>query len=213
MVSIIASNLHRIKARINALGGERVQLIAVTKNRSAAEVEELWDAGQRLFGENRIQEAELKYSRLRVARSELRLHLIGALQRNKVNVVDSALFDCIQSLDRPELAERLALFQKRGATIPPLFIQVNIGNEPQKNGVAPQRAEELLRLASGQLKLPVVGLMAIPPPHNSGDYFAPLKQLQLKLGLAELSMGMSDDYEQAVKAGASYVRVGRGLFT
>ena len=209
MVSI-ATNLHRIRARINALN-PRVKLIAVTKNRPPQAIKSLYAAGQRLFGENRIQEAQRKYPPLKADCPDLRLHLIGALQRNKVNVAASGMFAGIHSLDRPKLAERLAFYRTQGATIPPLFIQVNIGAEPQKDGVIPERAEPLLRLAE-RLELPVVGLMAIPPLRNSGGYFASLRRLQRKLGLEELSMGMSDDFEEAIKAGATCVRVGSALF-
>lgn len=207
----IVDNLHRIRSRINAINPE-TELMAVTKSRSVAEIEELYAAGQRLFGENRVQEAESKYPPLKVRFPRLRLHLIGGLQRNKAKTAVK-LFDCIQTLDRPSLAERLATVG--GAKMPPLFIQVNIGNESQKGGVAPSQAEPLLKRAEG-LGLRVEGLMAIPPPaenaSSSRSYFVEMEELRRRLGLPRLSMGMSADFEEAIKAGASCVRVGSALF-
>ena len=209
----IATNLQQIKQRVKALSEElgfpQAKLIAITKGKDLSQIAELVAAGQQVFGENRIQEAKAKYQSLELKVAEL--HLVGQLQRNKVKDALGGLFSAIHSLDRASLAHRLADFRTRGFEVPELFVQVNIAAEPQKGGVLPQDTEELVKLARDQLKLPVVGLMAIPPSGET-HHFTTLKQMQLKLKLPFLSMGMSNDFEPAIKAGASHIRVGRRLF-
>jgi pyridoxal phosphate enzyme (YggS family) len=188
-----------------------VSLIAVTKTHPAAAVAELLAAGQRQFGENRVQEAESKYPALRQRYPDLRLHLIGPLQSNKAREA-VALFDVIETLDRPKLAQVLAAEMSKAGRRIPCLIEVNIAGEPQKAGTAPQDAPEFLALCR-KLGLPVEGLMCIPP--NGEDpipHFRKLAALAKELGLATLSMGMSGDFAAAVACGASQIRVGTALF-
>jgi len=180
----IASNLQQIKQRVKALSEEvgipAPTLIAVTKGKDGSKVEELIAAGQTIFGENRIQEATAKYEAIQGRHPHIRLHLIGQLQRNKVKEAVGGLFAAIHSLDRPALAHRLAQFKQQEVAMPDLFIQVNVAEEPQKGGVLPAQASELVTLAKDELGLPVVGLMAIPPAGET-EHFTTLKQMQLKL--------------------------------
>jgi pyridoxal phosphate enzyme (YggS family) len=175
-------------------------------------VREALAAGQRLFGENRVQEAQGKFAALKADWPDLELHLIGPLQTNKVREA-MALFDCIQTLDRARLADAIAAEGARGTHCPRLFVQVNTGEEAQKAGVGPREAGALIGYAREQLKLPVEGLMCIPPlGDDAAPHFALLKKLAGEHGLPFLSMGMSADFELAVKFGATHVRVGSALF-
>jgi pyridoxal phosphate enzyme (YggS family) len=176
-----------------------------------AGVREALAAGQRLFGENRVQEAEAKFPQLKAEFPDLGLHLIGPLQTNKVKDA-AALFDCIQTLDRTRLADALAAERDKGSTCPRLFIQVNTGEEPQKAGVTPRETGELIAHAR-KLELPLTGLMCIPPADDdAAPHFALLAKLARDHGLDNLSMGMSGDFELAVKFGATHVRVGTAIF-
>lgn len=188
-----------------------VTLVAVSKTQPPERVAPVLEAGQRVFGENRVQEAEARWAARRAAMPDLRLHLVGPLQTNKARAA-VALFDAVHSLDRPRLAETLArLAQERGAS-PALFVQVNTGREPQKAGAMPEEAEALVRLARG-LDLPVTGLMCIPPEGaDPAPHFRDLAAMAATLGLPHLSMGMSGDLEAAVAAGATHVRVGTAVF-
>jgi pyridoxal phosphate enzyme (YggS family) len=213
----IAGNLAAVRARIaeaaRAAGRDpdSVALIAVSKTHPAEAVEQALAAGQTLFGENRVQEAAAKFPALREAHPGLRLHLIGPLQTNKAR--DAVrLFDRIESLDRPRLAEALAAAIAREGRAPDCLIQVNTGREPQKAGCAPEEAAALLALARG-LGLAVSGLMCIPPVEaDPAPHFALLAGLARDLGLPVLSMGMSGDYPAAIAAGATHVRVGSAIF-
>jgi pyridoxal phosphate enzyme (YggS family) len=169
-------------------------------------------AGQRLFGENRVQEAQAKWPALRNAHPDLELHLIGPLQSNKVRDA-VALFDVIHTLDRPKLAHALkSEIAARGKAVR-LLVQVNTGEEEQKAGVAPADLPAFLALVQDELKLEVEGLMCIPPiDEEPAVHFAFLAKLARDHGLPELSMGMSADYEAAVELGATYVRVGSAIF-
>jgi hypothetical protein len=187
-------------------------LVAVSKTHAADRVEAALKAGQLVFGENRVQEAETKFPPLKADWPDLKLHLIGPLQTNKVKEA-VALFDVIQTLDRPKLAHALAREMERSGRRPDCFIQVNTGEEPQKAGVTPEELEDFVALARDELKLPIVGLMCIPPVNeNPSLHFAFLNTLAQRLGLEQLSMGMSADYEQAVRLGATVVRVGSAIF-
>jgi pyridoxal phosphate enzyme (YggS family) len=174
-------------------------------------VAEALAAGQRLFGENRVQEAKAKYSALRQRFPDLRLHLIGHLQTNKAEEA-VALFDLVETVDRAKLAEALAkAMVKLGKRIP-VYVQVNTGEEPQKGGVTPLEAEALVAQCKA-LGLEVKGLMCIPPlDEDPAPHFALLTDMARRFGLAEVSMGMSGDFETAIRLGATHVRVGTAIF-
>jgi len=189
-----------------------VTLVAVSKTHPVAAVMAAYAAGQRSFGENRVQEAAGKYPALRATHPDIELHLIGPLQTNKAEDA-VALFDVIETLDRPKLAEALAKAMAKLGRRPRLLVQVNTGEEPQKAGVAPAALAELLTLARDRLALPVVGLMCIPPVDEpAAPHFQLLAELGRRHGLPLLSMGMSGDYELAVQLGATHVRVGTAIF-
>lgn len=187
-------------------------LIAVSKTHSAEHIRPVLDVGHRVFGENRVQEAKSKWPALRAQFPDIALHLIGPLQSNKVREA-AELFDFVHSLDRPKLAHVLRSEMDRTGRVPGLFVQVNTGEEPQKAGVAPQDVEALVTLARDELKLPVQGLMCIPPAdENPAPHFALLAKLARDQGLPLLSMGMSADFEVAIRFGATHVRVGTAIF-
>lgn len=214
----IRENLNAIVTRIDAARKSAVapapatHLVAVSKTVPENGIREALIAGQRLFGENRVQEAGRKFPALKAEYPDIELHLIGPLQTNKVREA-AALFDCIETLDRDRLAEALAHERDRSGKAPRLFIQVNTGEEPQKAGVLPGEADALIAYAKDQLKLPVEGLMCIPPhDDDAAPHFALLKKLARTHNLPCLSMGMSADFELAIKFGATHVRVGSAIF-
>ncbi len=189
-----------------------VTLVAVSKTHDAWRVEALIEAGQAVFGENRVQEAAGKFPALRARHPGLKLHLIGPLQSNKVKEA-VALFDVIETVDRPKLAQALAQEMIRQGRRLPCFVQVNTGEEPQKAGVTPGGTDAFVALCRDELKLPVVGLMCIPPADEEPAlHFALLAKLARRNGLDQLSMGMSGDFETAIRLGATHVRVGTALF-
>ncbi len=198
-------------ARIAGRRADDATLIAVSKTHDAAAIQPLIDAGQRVFGENRVQEAAAKWPALKAATPDIRLHLVGQLQSNKA--ADAvALFDAIHSVDRPSLVAALAKAMADSGKRPDCFIQVNIGDERQKGGVAVADLPALLSQAKAA-GLPIAGLMAVPPIGvDSAPYFALLAKLAREAGLEGLSIGMSDDFEVAVTIGATHVRVGTALF-
>ncbi|HWW65495.1 MAG TPA: YggS family pyridoxal phosphate-dependent enzyme [Sphingomonadaceae bacterium] len=212
-----ASALADVTARIAhaaALAGREtrsIELIAISKTRTAEEIAPLIAAGHRSFGENRVQEAAAKWPGLRASAPDIRLHLVGQLQSNKA--ADAvALFDAIHSVDRPSLIAALARAMAASGRRPDCFLQVNIGEEPQKGGCSIADLPALLAEARAA-RLPVLGLMAVPPVDTeAAPYFALLAKLARDHGLAGLSMGMSGDYETAVMLGATHVRVGTALF-
>jgi PLP dependent protein len=201
-------------ARAAALAGRRaedVTLIAVSKTHPADAIRPLLEAGQRDFGENRVQEAQVKWPELRGDYPDVRLHLIGQLQSNKAEDA-AALFDAIHSVDRPSLVAALARAMEKTGRRPDCFLQINIGDEDQKGGCAIADLPSLLTEARAA-GLPIAGLMAIPPAEvEAAPYFALLAKLARDHGLAGLSMGMSGDYPTAVTLGATHVRVGTALF-
>jgi pyridoxal phosphate enzyme (YggS family) len=213
----VSQNLADILARIDAArkaaikpAGE-TRLVAVSKTVPDSGIREALAAGQRMFGENRVQEAQGKFPALRSDYPALELHLIGPLQTNKVKEA-CALFDCIQTLDRIRLADALAAEREKSGRCPQLFVQVNTGEEPQKAGVLPREVAALIAHAR-KLELPLVGLMCIPPAEDdAAPHFAFLAKLARDHGLENLSMGMSGDFELAVKFGATHVRVGTAIF-
>lgn len=198
-------------ARIAGRKPADVTLIAISKTHEAPQIAPLIAAGQRVFGENRVQEAEAKWPALREATPDIALHLVGQLQSNKAEEA-VALFDAIHSLDRPSLLVALAkAMDKTGRRIP-CFIQVNIGAEAQKGGVVIAGLGDLLAQARAA-DVPVAGLMCVPPADiEAAPFFALLGKLADDHGLSDLSMGMSSDFETAVQLGATYVRVGSALF-
>jgi PLP dependent protein len=187
-------------------------LIAISKTHGEDRIVPVLDAGQRVFGENRVQEAKEKWPALKARFAGIELHLIGPLQSNKTREAVE-LFDAIHSLDRPKLAHALKAEIERAGRALSLFIQVNTGEEPQKAGVAPQDAPAFIALCRDALKLPVKGLMCIPPEEEApAPHFALLQKLAREHGLPWLSMGMSHDFESAIKFGATHVRVGTAIF-
>lgn len=197
--------------KIAKRSADDVALIAVSKTRNADEIRPLLDAGQRAFGENRVQEAASKWPELRKAYADVQLHLIGQLQSNKAEEA-VALFDCIHSLDRLSLLTALSKAMAKAGKRVPCFIQVNIGEEEQKGGCAIAELPELLAAAK-EGGIEVVGLMCIPPADvEPAPYFALLAELAARHGLLQLSMGMSDDFPTAIQLGATHIRVGTALF-
>ncbi len=217
-MSAVADRLAGVRETIAAACGETgrdpgdVELIAVSKTFEADAIRPVLDAGQRHFGENRVQEAQGKWPALKSDFRDVTLHLIGPLQSNKA--ADAvALFDVIHSVDRPKIARALATeFEKQGRRLE-LFLQVNTGEEPQKAGVAPGETADFLKLCRDELGLDIAGLMCIPPVEDApAVHFALLSRLAEALSLPKLSMGMSGDYETAVQFGATHVRVGSAIF-
>ena len=198
-------------ARIAGREPADVELIAISKMHDAAAIRPLIDAGQRVFGENRVQEAVAKWPELRETTSGVSLHLVGQLQSNKAEEA-VALFDAIHSVDRPSLVDALARAMDKLGKRPSCFVQVNIGDEPQKGGCAIADLPILLAAAVAA-DLPVTGLMCVPPLEiEAAPYFALLAKHARDHGVTGLSMGMSGDYETAVTIGATHVRVGTALF-
>lgn len=213
-----AQALRLILARIEAARKSAVApapsttLVAVSKTHGEAAIRPVLEAGHRCFGENRVQEALAKWPPLKEAFAGIELHLIGPLQTNKTREA-VALFDAIHTLDRPRLADALKKDCERAGRWPLLFVQVNTGEEPQKAGVAPAGAPALITYAREDLKLPVKGLMCIPPAgENPAPHFALLQKMARAHGLPLLSMGMSGDFETAIKFGATHVRIGTAVF-
>jgi len=214
----ISANLATVRGRIEAAAraagrpADAVTLVAVSKTQPADSVRAALAAGQRVFGENRVQEAVAKFPGLRRDYPDLTLHLIGPLQTNKVKDA-VAHCDVIETVDRPRLAEALAREMERSGRRLPCFIEVNTGEEAQKAGVLPEAADAFIADCRGRLGLPVVGLMCIPPEHEEPAlHFALLREIAKRNGLDQLSMGMSADFETAIRFGATHVRVGTAIF-
>jgi pyridoxal phosphate enzyme (YggS family) len=216
--SIVAANLTEVRERTAATARSAgrnpadIALVAVTKTQPVERIEPALAAGQRVFGENRVQEAAAKWPDLRRAWPDIELHLVGPLQTNKVRDA-VALFDVIESLDRSKLAQALAAEMARSGRRPACYVQVNTGEEPQKAGIAPTAADDFIRHCRAELRLPVAGLMCIPPADEEPSlHFALLREIARRNGLSVLSMGMSADYEIAIAFGATHVRVGTAIF-
>jgi PLP dependent protein len=209
--------LAEIKARMAAVkvacvGMPKAKLIAVSKTYDASAILPTLEAGHRLFGENRVQEAQGKWPGLRQQFPDIDLHLIGPLQSNKAKEA-VALFDCIHTIDRPKIAEAIAAEMAKQARQLKLFVQVNTGEEVQKAGIIPRETMAFVVMCRNQLKLDIAGLMCIPPvDEEPAVHFAFLAKLARESALPELSMGMSADFETAVEFGATYVRVGSAIF-
>ncbi|MEE4119879.1 MAG: YggS family pyridoxal phosphate-dependent enzyme [Paracoccaceae bacterium] len=210
-------SLEDVRARIVAAcdkagrAPDSVTLVAVSKVQPLDRIEAVLEAGHRVFGENRVQEAQGKWPAFRERFDGIELHLVGPLQTNKARAALD-LFDVIQSLDRPKLATTLARLAQEEGRCPPLFVQVNTGEEDQKAGVLPAEADAFIAEAR-RLDLPVAGVMCIPPVDEEPSlHFALLAKIAERNGLAGLSMGMSGDFERAIAQGATHVRVGSALF-
>ena len=217
-MSDAVQRLQQVRQRIAAAEKEAaretggVMLVAVSKTFSADEIRPVIDAGQRVFGENRVQEAISKWPALKTEFPDLELHLIGPLQSNKAKET-VALFDVIETVDREKIAAELAKEMKKQNKAPKLFVQVNTGSEPQKAGLEPRDAVAFVARCRDVHGLAVEGLMCIPPlDENPGPHFALLEKLVQEAKVDKLSMGMSADYELAVRFGATSVRVGSAIF-
>ena len=206
----IQSRIARAEAGAGRAPGS-IKLIAVSKVQPEERVREVLQAGQRLFGENYVQEAAGKWPGFRADFGPVAVHMIGPLQTNKAKQAVE-LFDAIHTVDRPSLAEKLArLAQDRGQS-PELFIQINTGSEPQKAGILPEGTDAFIASVRA-LDLPLVGLMCIPPEgEDSRPHFAMLREMAARNGLGGLSMGMSGDFETAIAEGATHIRVGSAIF-
>ena len=209
-LSEIKTRIHQAEKQANRPIGS-TQLIAVAKVQPNARVHQVLDQGHRLFGENKVQEAQGKWPDFCAEFPKTKVHLIGPLQTNKVKAAVT-LFDAIHTVDRPKLARKLAdEIQKQGKALD-LFIQVNTGEEPQKAGVLPAQADDFIQECLA-MDLPIGGLMVIPPASEEPSlHFALLAKIAARNGLKNLSMGMSGDFERAVALGATHVRVGSAIF-
>ncbi|WP_417414838.1 YggS family pyridoxal phosphate-dependent enzyme [Hoeflea sp.] len=211
-------NLEKVRAAIAAAEKEAaresgsVRLVAVSKTKTAEEIRPVIDAGQRVFGENRVQEAQSKWPGLKAETAGIELHLIGPLQSNKT--ADAvALFDVIQTVDREKIAREIAREIKKQDKRPGLYVQVNTGSEPQKAGIEPDEAAAFIAMCRDELGLKITGLMCIPPvDENPGPHFALLAKIARENDIDTLSMGMSDDFQTAIAFGATEVRVGSAIF-
>ena len=214
----VVARLAEMRAEIATIAEEagrdprEITLVAVGKGHDAARIRPALAAGQRVFGENRVQEAAEKWPALRAAYPDLALHLIGPLQTNKVRQA-VGLFDVIETVDRPKLAGALAREFARSERRPDCFIQVNTGAEPQKAGVLPEAADAFIAQCRDEFGLPVAGLMCIPPVDEEASlHFVLLRDIARRNGLAGLSMGMSADYRIAIAFGATHLRIGTAIF-
>lgn len=213
-----AENLAHVRAAMAAAEKDArrpagsTTLIAVSKTFEADAIRPVLEAGQRDFGENRVQEAMSKWPALKAEFPDLRLHLIGPLQSNKAKEA-VALFDAIHSIDRPKIAKAISDEMALQGRKLELYVQVNTGEEPQKAGVMPRDAKAFFAMCRDELKLPIAGLMCIPPVEEEpAVHFAFLEKLARECGLQGLSMGMSGDFETAIAFGATHVRVGSAIF-
>lgn len=189
-----------------------VSVVCVSKTQPAAVIECLLQQGERAFGENRVQEANAKWPALHERYQDVKLHLIGPLQSNKVREA-LELFDVIETLDRPSLLSALAKGMSTVKTSPRLLVQVNTGAEPQKSGVLPESADAFIKSCRSEFELPIGGLMCIPPfGEPAAPHFALLAQIAARNGLSDLSMGMTADYQCAIQLGATHVRIGTAIF-
>ncbi|MEM7619094.1 MAG: YggS family pyridoxal phosphate-dependent enzyme [Pseudomonadota bacterium] len=210
--------LHDIKQKIAQAAHlikrppDDINLIAVSKTQDENSITPLLEAGHRIFGENRVQEAQKKWPQLKATYPGVELHLIGPLQSNKTKEA-VALFDVIHTVDRSKIAKTIKDQMETQDKQLKLFIQVNTGEEPQKAGIATEQLDEFVEYCQHDLRLPIAGLMCIPPMEEEPAlHFALLAKKASALGLKELSMGMSADYETAIQFGATYIRVGTALF-
>ena len=205
----LINNFEQVKTLIN---NNKVNIIAVSKTFQYEYIKPLVDYGHKHFGENKVQEAMIKWSKVKDQIPEINLHMIGRLQSNKAKDAIK-LFDYIHSLDSPKLANLLSKFEQSLNLKRKYFIQINIKNEKQKSGIKIEQVDEFYDYCTKTLKLNIVGLMAIPPVDGKqSNYFKLLMQLNESLGLLELSMGMSEDFKEALKYKTTFVRIGSAIF-
>ena len=205
---MIQTQLKQVQAQLP----EHVVLIAVSKTKPIADLQAAYDAGQRHFGENKVQEAQIKWADIKKNKPNIKLHMIGRLQSNKVKEAVN-LFDYIHSVDNPKLAKLLAQHENNINKKLNYFIQVNVGNDSQKSGIHSEELDDFFHYCTKDLKLNIIGLMTIPP--NDGResfYFKNLMELNKSLKLEELSMGMSGDFQEAIKYKTTFVRIGSSIF-
>jgi PLP dependent protein len=207
------NNLISIKNELKSSSENDIppKIIAVSKTFPLDNIQPLIDYGHYHFGENKVQEAVNKWTEIKAHNNDIKLHMIGKLQTNKVKYV-VPLFDYVHSLDNIKLAEKISIEQRKIYKNLKIFIQVNIGNESQKNGIEPTNLQVFYNKCVKELKLDIIGLMCIPPQNNVETYFINMQKLNKILNLSELSMGMSADYLTAVKFGSTFVRVGSKIF-
>lgn len=206
----IITRMRTAEARAGRAEGS-VELIAVSKVQPSDRVEQVLDQGQRIFGENYVQESAGKWPAWKLRYPDVKLHMIGPLQTNKAKVAVE-IFDAIHTVDRPSLAERLLRLAETSGHAPEVFIQVNTGSEPQKAGILPEQTDDFVS-ACRAMGLPVVGLMCIPPEdEHPAPHFTALADMAARNGLTGLSMGMSSDFETAIEHGATHIRVGSAIF-
>ena len=211
-MSIIIERFDKIKSNISNTGIKGTKIVAVSKTFTLDHIMPLIKYGHDHFGENKVQEAEAKWSEIKKAKTNLRLHMIGKLQSNKAKKAIE-VFDYIHSLDNQKLADNLSKFQISLNKSVSYFIQVNIGNEVQKSGIPYHEVDAFYNYCTMEKKMNVIGLMAIPPNDGKTDqYFKSLSELNLSLGLKELSMGMSSDYMKALNYKTTFLRLGSSIF-
>ena len=208
----VEDNYSKVSSTINLLS-TNTKLILVSKNQSMSVISSLIKAGHKDFGENRVQEALSKWSSETLSNYQIKLHLIGKLQSNKAKDA-FGIFDYIHTLDNEKLAQIFAKFENDSDKKIKYFVQVNVGNEPQKSGISIDKVHQFTKYCVNDLKLNIIGLMCIPPVEGDpNQYFINLAQIAKINSLKELSMGMSNDYECAIKNGATFVRVGSKIFS
>ncbi len=214
MTSKLETVRHNIQAITKSAGRnpEDVTLVAVSKTKSIDVITPVLQQGQRIFGENKVQEAGEKWPGLREQYPDIELHLIGPLQTNKTRQAIQ-IFDVIETVDRPKLARAIARISREENKVCSCYIQVNVGREAQKAGIDPDKADSFIALCRDDLKLPILGLMCIPPAgQDPKPCFLLLKAIAQRNGLSKLSMGMSSDYQTAIQCGSTSVRVGTAIF-
>ena len=208
----VVDNYKLIIEKINQQSNKKITLVAVSKTFSLSHIKPLIDYGHQHYGENKVQEASSKWSEYMITNDNIKLHMVGSVQSNKIESVVK-IFSYIHSLDNEKAAYKFATVQKKFNKELNYFIQVNIGDEAQKSGIKISLVNEFVKFCQIELKLNIIGLMCIPPLNSSAEkYFNKLKELNEISNLKSLSMGMSSDYELAIKNGANYIRIGSSLF-
>ena len=208
---LIQSEIKELLTKNNSLNKD-LNIIAVCKTFSMDRISPLIEIGHVHFGENKVQEAELKWKEMKKKNMNIKLHMVGKLQTNKVKTA-LEIFDYIHSIDNYKLAEKISKYEKELGKKVKTFVQVNIGDEPQKSGINPKYVNEFVSYCRNNLSLNIVGLMCLPPlDKNPEKYFLHLDQLRKQANLAHLSMGMTNDYQIAVNCGATFLRIGSKIF-